>query len=686
MAGVAEENIGAILQRGGGELPLTKARDRFTVKLRAPQTAVPEAIGAIATRPIPQTELFIVRVASERLEEAMAIARRLDSIAFASHVYRMANSADTYVYLTDELTLQFTPDLAADAIAALVAPWQLQRQQAIEGIPNAFVYRLTTQTAENPLKIANRLSGQPEILTAEANIIVRRDRFYRPKDSLYPKQWYLYNQGGSQLAANSHIEVEKAWDITRGERTVVVAIADDSIDLNHPDFQGKGKIVSPRDLRDNDFLPLPESDDDNHGTACAGVAVAEENGKGIVGVAPGCALMPIRTTGYLDDSSIEDLCDWAIAKGASVLSCSWGAATINFPLSLRQRAALHRVTTQGRNGKGCVVLFAAGNSNRPVNGKIFEREWPQNVLQGPTQWLCGFAAHPDVIAVAASTSLSHKAAYSNWGAEIALCAPSNNAPPGIWFEQTGYIYTAPAIAANLPGQGIFTSDRVGNAGYDVSDFTGDFGGTSSATPVVAGVAALVLSANPELNAVQVKQILQQSADKIIDPNSDPQLGMRLGTYDQNGRSQWFGAGRVNAFKAVKLAREQLQTLPSASSPISAVSRPSLAIPDGNEAGILSRIAVSGAGTVGDIQVSVAIDHEFLGDLEIYLRPPSGGAILLQGRTLGANTLLRRTYTALSTPALQQALGQARAGNWDLWIVDCAIGDTGILQSWELQLG
>jgi subtilisin family serine protease len=210
------------------------------------------------------------------------------------------------------------------------------------------------------------------------------------------------------------------------------------MDLNHPDFQGTGKIVAPKDFKDNDFLPLAESSDESHGTACAGVAVAEENGTGIVGVAPGCALMPIRTTGFVDDETIEQLFNWVISNNASVVSCSWGPAAVHFPLSLRQSAALTRAATQGRQGKGCLVVFAAGNANRPVSGTIFEKGWQDDLLRGPTNWLGGFTIHPDTITVSACTSLGKKSAYSNWGTGISVCAPSNNAPPGIWFEKTGY--------------------------------------------------------------------------------------------------------------------------------------------------------------------------------------------------------------------------------------------------------
>jgi subtilisin family serine protease len=466
-----------------------------------------------------------------------------------------------------------------------------------------------------------------------------------------------------------------------------VAIADDAVDLNHLDFQGTGKIVAPKDLKDQDFLPMPGSSDESHGTACAGIAVAEENGVGIAGVAPGCALMPLRTTGFLDDESIEQLFDYCVANNASVISCSWGAASVYFSLSLRQRAALTRAATQGRRGKGCVIVFAAGNANRPVNGTIYERSWPNNLLNGPTNWLGGFTIHPDVITVSACTSLSKKAAYSNWGINVSVCAPSNNAPPGMWFQQTGYIYTAPEVTAPLPGLGMFTADLVGAAGYESGDFVRNFGGTSSACPVVAGVAALVLSANPNLTAGEVKRLLQETADKIVDRDADPQLGMRLGTYDTNGHSQWFGYGKVNALKAVQAAQlKATQNSQSVTRRISGRNDQSVAIPDDNPQGISSAIRLTDSAVVREIQVKVHIEHSFLGDVEVSLNAPTGETVLLQSRTLGSRTQLQATYSEQTTPALKQVLNKSAAGVWQLQVVDYAPQDTGTLKSWELIVG
>ncbi len=684
-SGVPEESVGSILQRGGEELALEKVSDRFTVRPTSQAADVTQSVPAEPTLEIPKADLQEFIVDPSGRDQAMQAARASEDVAFASHVYQLKENPQTLVYLTDQVTIQFAPSVEEETRNAIASVHGLQLLKPVNGIPNTFVFHLTPQATENPVKIANRLMGRKEVLTAEPNIVVRQEQHYRPKDSLYPQQWYLNNAGANQVAASSHISVEKAWDITRGVRSVVVAVTDDGFDLNHPDFQGAGKIVAPKDFKDQDFLPLPGEEDENHGTACAGVAVAEETGSGIVGVAPGCALMPLRTTGFLDDESIEQLFEWAIQNGASVISCSWGPAAVYFPLSLRQRAALTRAATIGRDRKGCVIVFAAGNANRPISGTINEQGWPNNLLKGPTQWLGGFTVHPDIITVSACTSLSKKSAYSNWG-NVTISAPSNNAPPGMWFEQTGYISTAPEVRTALPGLGVLTADRLGAAGYSSNNFTNDFGGTSSACPVVAGVAALVLSANPDLTAQEVRRILQQTADKIVDPDPDPQLAFRLGTYDVNGYSQWFGYGKVNAFKAVQAAKEQRVQQSKPSQVLNGRNNNSLAIPDDNPQGITSPIQVPQTGSVRDIQIGVNIEHSFLGDIEVSLIPPTGQTVLLQGRTLGSATQLQGTYTLQNTPALKQLLASPAAGVWHLLVVDYAQLDTGTVKSWELTLG
>ena len=686
-SGVPDSSLGMIIQRGGEELILEKISDRFTVRKNSNISVKELAQNFLGSwrNTIPTSRLELFKVAPSSLEMAMSQARSSTSVAFASHVYQIKGNPGNRVYLSDQITIEFASWVDSPRINAIAAKFGLILYKAIDGLPNTFAFKVGKQATQNPIKIANRLQGLPEVVASEPNIIIHQQAYYKPRDPQYSQQWYLNHNGGNQLAYGSHISVEKAWDITRGVRSITVAVVDDSFDLNHPDFMGSGKIVAPLDLKDQDFLPIPTQKQPSHGTACAGIAIAEENGTGIAGIAPGCAFMPIRTSGFLDDESIEAIFDWAIEKGASVISCSWGAMAVYFPLSLRQRAAITRAATKGRNGKGCAILFAAGNANRPINGTVYERGWVKNIVTGKTRWLSGFAVHPDVITVSASTSLNKKAAYSNWGTNISLCAPSNNAQPRMWFEQTGFIYSQPAISASLPGKGMFTTDQLGSAGYSKGDFTAYFGGTSSATPVVAGVAALILSANPDLTVAQVKRILEETADKIVDLDTDPQLGLRYGSYDDNGHSKWFGYGKVNALSAVKAAQKLQANAAVATRLIEARNNSVLPIPDNHKQGIKSGLFISDSGSVRDIQVSVNIQHEFLSDLEIYLIAPNNQRVLLQSRTLGRRQDLLTTYSVQTHPVLKNLLNQSAKGNWQLWMIDTAPQDVGKLKNWELAL-
>ncbi|MBE9230600.1 S8 family serine peptidase [Cuspidothrix issatschenkoi LEGE 03284] len=685
---VSNNSQALTLQRGGEELMLEKTLYRFTIRTNGniSREKLSQIPGAVWRRSITQARLELYTVSPDQLDIVMSQLRADENMAFVSHVYTLENNPGTFVYLSDQITVQFATWVDNTKINVIANTFNLVQDQPVEGVPNTFVFLVSKQATQNPVKITNQLQTLPEVLAAEPNIIIQQEPHYRPQDSFYPQQWYLNHNGGNQLVAGSHISVEQAWDVTRGVRSIVVAVVDDSFDLRHPDFQGNGKVIAPRDLKENDFLPLPGEKETSHGTACAGLAVAEENGSGIVGVAPGCAMMPIRTTGFLDDKSIEDAFNWAVEKGASVISCSWGASAVYFPLSIRQKAAISRAATNGRKGKGCVIIFAAGNANRPINGSINEQNWPKNIVQGRTNWLSGFAVHPDVITVSASTSLNKKAAYSNWGDNISVCAPSNNAPPGMWFQETGYVYTQPAIVSALVGVGMLTTDQIGGAGYDAGNFTNNFGGTSSATPIVAGVAALVLSANPDLTAQQVKRILQDTADKIVDNSPDPQLGMRGGTYNSNGHSQWFGYGKVNAAKAVRVAQQMGTVAKITNKQIQVKNSQVVSIPDNNKVGIKSAISIDEAINVGDIQVTVNISHEFLGDLEVYLIAPNNQRILLQSRTLGRRNQLQNTYTMRSHPTLRQLLYLPAKGKWQLQVIDFAALDVGKLNSWELVIG
>ena len=694
--GVLPSKEGEVLQRGGQELRLYKVRDRLTFCLQNTDSSAdslrmlnarwqPKQARNVTPQAINQSSTIVEwQLSARQLDEALDSLRSSSDILYASHVYEMALSPGTFLYLANQLTVQFSEGLSVAQVESISQPLGIIRSHALAGGGNTHCFLVGPTARKNPLKLANELTRHPDVLLAEPNIITEIAPLYRPTDKRYPEQWHLYHRGGQTLAANSHVSAEKAWDITRGSRSVTIAVTDDAFDLNHPDFQGSGKIVAPRDLKNKDGLPTPTEERENHGTAVAGVAIAEETGEGIVGIAPGCSFMPIQTTGYLDDASVEQIFDWAIDQGADVISCSWSPASVYFPLSRRISRAINRAATKGRDGKGCVVVFSAGNANRPLEGKVQESGWPRNLLRGITDWLSGFAVHPDVITVSASTSLNRKAAYSNWGRHISVAAPSNNAPPNMALSQ-GVFDTGPPIRQRLLGRAVLTSDRTGYKGYTTDDYTG-FGGTSSACPLVAGIVGLMLSANPDLTAREVKQILQTTTDKITDKDPDPQLGQKYGTYDKDGHSLWFGYGKVNAYEAVKVSQARALRDRALHKTLSAKNRTATAIPDNDPRGLLSALDVRERGQLQDLKVFIQAEHEFLGDVSFTLLSPSGESILIQSRTLGRQTRLQRTYSLVSTPAIRRLINTEIRGRWQLQVVDHVAGHTGRLKQWELVFG
>jgi subtilisin family serine protease/subtilisin-like proprotein convertase family protein len=682
-SGVLPEYEGLLLQRGSDELLVDKMSDRFAVRLADGSIdELAQQIEAERVEVVPLLQLMEVTIDPLRLDEAMQTARASEGVAFASHIYQTRSSPYTLLYLTDQITVQFADWVDAEEMRAIATSAGLQIFKLVSGIPKTFVFQLTAQAVVNPIKLANRLLRRSDVVLAEPNIAVQSQWFYQPDAPDYPQQWYLNHDGGELLTAGSDIAVEAAWDVTRGVRSVVVAIADDGINLNHPDLQGTGKIVAPVDFSSGGFVPLPQDADASHGTSCARLAVAEENGTGMVGVAPGCALMPIRIGRMLDDQAIEQIAEWVVEKGADVLSCAWGAAAIDFPLSLRQRAALTRAATQGRNGKGCVLVFAAGNANRPIDGVMDEHDWMEDLVQGETHWLNGFAVHPDVIAVSASTSLGQKSACSNWGSALSIAAPGGDMSPRIDLQQTGSIATATPTAA-LRGRDVISTLSSDSPDYSVQQPAG----TSSACAIVAGVAALVVSANPDLTARQVKHLLQTTADKLIQTDPDPQLGRCQGTYDPIGHSGWFGYGKVNAFKAVQMAQQtRRNTIRFPSRWLQQQNAELVKIPDHDLQGATSLIQINEVGILADIEVKVEVFHSFMGDLEIYLLPPNHSPVLLQNRTLGRLSILRATYSLRTIPVLRELLNQPVTGKWGLKLVDHAQLNTGHLEKWQIQLG
>jgi subtilisin family serine protease len=638
-------------KRGQDPVTLTKLTDKFAIRLRQGSARNEQLLEAACGRirakvthfdeaAVENMNIFSVTNAEET-EATIDELRKSPISDVTTHIYSMEDAPGSEVIPTGLMTIQFASSVSHEAQEEILKEFGLEIIKSLDFLPAGFLVKLTSLSPENPLKIALKLQIRESIQIADPDLAFRISFKHHPFDSLYKDQWHLKNNGGSAgMRTGADVKAEGAWEISRGSREISVCVMDDGFDLQHPDFDVPGKIVSPRDFGQDDFQPNPVNDTDNHGTACAGVAVAEENGTGVVGLAPQCTLMPIRTSGWLSDNSITDLFQYAIDNHADVISCSWSASSWNFPLSTIMTAIIHKTATEGRrNHKGCLILFAAGNENRPLKGTKDGRASHQ-----------GFALHADVIAVGASNSLDEKSDYSNFGKELTLCAPSSGSP----------------------GKRIVTTDRRGTRGYNAGDYTYSFGGTSSSTPLAAGLAALILSQNSDLSSAEVKQIMIDTADKIDSDN---------GNY-VDGHSQTYGYGRINAEKALQLASGSGEdSLPQV---LSMEHRIHSAIPDlgTSESVIPFPLDV----IVKQIEVSMEITHTWSGDLQVILTSPQGHEIILQDRTGGNIDNIAKTFRSADEPGRFNILiGKSAKGDWRLKILDMAAMDVGMLVKWGVSI-
>ncbi len=324
-------------------------------------------------------------------------------------------------------------------------------------------------------------------------------------DPLFDQQFQMHNTGqrvnGTTSTPDIDADALEAWGITTGSSSIRVAVFDRGLEA-HPDLtdsNGNSTIVggfSP-DLPGGNGAP--DTDPGFHGMACAGIINAAHNNIGVRGIAPGVRLLGVN---IFTAETIETLATgytWAMNNGADVISNSWSFTDSDCGTDHPAlNDAIEDASLNGRNGKGCLIVFSSGN-------------------QGENGCVAYPARLNTVTAVGAITSKGIVPSYGQTGAELDLVAP-----------------TSDQVSANA---NVHTIDRVGNFGIVAGDYLTFFGGTSAAAPLVAGAAALVYSVNPDLTVAQMRDILYSSADDM----------------GPSGRDNNFGHGRINAHQAVLAA-------------------------------------------------------------------------------------------------------------------------------------
>jgi thermitase len=514
------------LYRNGKEIPLPISPRYSAIQLKpgivasdAKVTSVfkSDAAGRAMSASAVLRRHRIVLTPSLRLQNLTAA----NGPAFTSAPFAVGAKAPVYtlggidLVLTDEVLYKPTP-AAREAV--------LRRMSAIGksvATNESGRYLLTVKAGVSSLEIANALAKDAkEIAYAEPNFIAIFPAAPRvtpkpigptlltpmppnsgePSDPYFAQQWWLKNRGLGGAKQGADVRAVPAWRAADGTG-ITIAILDVGVDVTHPDL--KDKVVSVYDAISKTAVQQPNTWD-GHGTACAGIAAAvTDNAIGVSSIGRNAKIMSVRigTTPGANQPLITDYqtiaggIDWAVEHGADVISNSWGGGDDAQVVD----DAIDNGLKVGRRGLGVVFVFAAGDDGSSV-------VWPANL-----------AASRPVIAVGAT---------NEWDE---LKTRTSKDRESWWASNVG-----PEVTVVAPGVHLFTTDIVGSGGYAPGDYVNGFNGTSGAAPIVAGVAALLLSKSPGLTAKQVKQKLHDTADTLASASG-------------------VGGGRVNACKALGLA-------------------------------------------------------------------------------------------------------------------------------------
>jgi subtilisin family serine protease/subtilisin-like proprotein convertase family protein len=510
----------------------------------------------------------------------------------------------------------------------------------------AFSTRHLILSFSNPGDSLRKLQGTrklPGIAMARPLMGYRKTKRFTPNDPLYAwdssntdYQWHLNNTGQNGSISGHDINVSLVWDSYLGSG-ITIGIVDDGLEVTHPDLSPNVNTTIDHDWNDNSpDDPTPKRNSDDHGTSCAGVAAARGNNSiGVTGAAPLAGLVGLRL--IAGDTTVAEDAE-ALAWRTDVIdisSNSWGEFDSGddlYPLDPLVADAFAHSVQNGRGGRGVIYLWAAGNGREFDDYSNYE----------------GYNNAPETISVGAVNYNRQQSYYSEPGANVLVCAPSD---------------------ADIGEPSITTTTLVANGSY-----TDEFGGTSSATPLVAGVVALILEANPDLGWRDVQEILIRSSakiDSLIDPG-----------WSTNGAGFTFhhgyGAGMVDAAAAVTLA-ENWQNLGLQQSVSLASEELLIAIPDGIASGLDATLEFPPSQLrIEHVRLTVDIDHNYRGDLAITLTSPQG--TVSRFSEVHDDPHNGMNYTFLSV----HHWGESSAGTWTLNVSDGADFDAGTLNAFSLE--
>jgi len=496
-------------------------------------------------------------------------------------------------------------------------------------------------------------------------------------DPLLERQWHLLNTGQSGGVPGMDIGLQGVRETGRG---VLMAFVDGAVQLSHPDLVANVFTLNGRlPALDPSPPPAPPSAtynpnagqwDDAHGTAVVGIAVASANNSlGGRGVAPETKFVAYNgvVTGLVA-SALRS----AIDLGADIVNNSWGSLDSSSGQSSYQssdpawRDAMTLALGQGRQGRGTVVVFAAGNGGLNEDSN---RD--------------GYVNHPGVLAVGTVDHRGRPSSYAEPGANVLVSAPSMS-----------------LLRRTDAGADIWTTDIAGPRGLaagslpENADYAAFAGGSSAAAPMVSGVVALMLEANPLLGWRDVRWLLARSARPadLTPEQAEPSVMNAQGFHPR------VGFGRVHAGDAVSAARNfaGLSAERRCDSGLQGVDQ---AIGDSPAPALITTTRFEGCDLkiVESVQLTLEVDHAYVADLDVVLISPSGTrSQLAKPHSCPANVSgpcgdLSRGWTfhsvrhmgeSLRGSVQNASLGQLQQG-WQIQLKDAQAGDTGRWRSWRL---
>jgi subtilisin-like proprotein convertase family protein len=522
-------------------------------------------------------------------------------------------------------------------------------------IDNTYLYdvsevKLTPKGS--PLSIIGSLEANDGIEFYYPEVGLEGALKFTPNDTLFPFQWHLENTGQTGGVVGEDVNITTAWDRVTGNG-VVVGVIDDAVQHTHPDLAPNYRADLSFDYWDNDSDPAPVNlFNESHGTTVAGVAVAAgDNAIGVAGSGFNAGLAGLRA---IVGAAVDSTASGALVhenQAIHVYNNSWGAPDDGdiYPITPLTLAAVQQGVASGRGGLGSVFTWAAGNG--------------LGILDNAN--LDGYANARYSIAVGAIGHDGVQADYSEPGASILVTAHSMGTTP----------------------DGILTTDLLGTDGINFAadgsdgdllidiDYTSQFSGTSSSTPLVSGIVALMLEENPSLSYRDVQHILVETARQNDAGDAD---------WATNGAGRLvnhkYGFGAVDALAAVNASTNWV-TVPQEVATASGVVTVGQAIPDNSPTGITMTFDITDDITTEWIEVSLNATHTYATDLEVILTSPSGTQSILNN----AHILPFGVPGPFNGHTLTSARswGESSIGTWTMEVRDLQMADSGTWDSFEV---